>query len=70
MPNVRHPNCKKPLIKVTIVSMKIVVDTNTFLAVALNEPEKPEIIKLTVGHQLIPEVLPFEIGNVLTAMKR
>ena len=52
--------------------MKIVADTNTFLAVALNEPEKSQIIKLTTGHELIaPEVLPFEIGNALTAiMKR
>ena len=51
--------------------MKIVADTNTFLAVALNEPEKLEIIKLTVGHQLFaPEVLPFEIGNALTAMMK
>ena len=51
--------------------MKIVADTNTFLAVALNEPEKPEIIKLTTGHQLIaPEVLLFEIGNALTAMMK
>ena len=51
--------------------MKIVADTNTFLAVALNEPEKSQIIKLTSGHELIaPDVLPFEIGNALTAMMR
>lgn len=52
--------------------MKIVADTNTFLAVALNEPEKSQIIKLTSGYELVaPEVLPFEIGNALTAiMKR
>ncbi len=49
--------------------MKIVADTNTFLAVALDEPEKTQIIRLTVGHDLVaPEVLPFEIGNALTAM--
>lgn len=49
--------------------MKIVADTNTFLAVALNEPEKQGIIALTVGHELIaPEVLPFEIGNALSAL--
>jgi len=49
--------------------MKIVADTNTFIAVALNEPEKEMIIRLTGGHDLIsPEVLPFEIGNALTAM--
>jgi predicted nucleic acid-binding protein len=49
--------------------MKIIADTNTFIAVALNEPEKELIISLTEGHDLVaPEVLPFEIGNALTAM--
>jgi predicted nucleic acid-binding protein len=49
--------------------MKIVADTNTFIAVALNEPEKKSVISLTEGHDLVaPEVLPFEIGNALTAM--
>ena len=49
--------------------MKIVADTNTFIAVALEEPEKKQIIRFTVGKELVaPEVLPFEIGNALTAM--
>ena len=49
--------------------MKIVADTNTFLATALNEPEKEAIISLTAGHELVaPEVLHFEIGNALSAM--
>lgn len=49
--------------------MKIIADTNIFVAVALNEPEKKIIINLTEGHDLVaPEVLPFEIGNALTAM--
>jgi len=51
--------------------MKIIADTNTFIAVALNEPEKDMIIRLTEGHELLaPEVLPFEIGNALTAMMK
>jgi len=51
--------------------MQIVADTNIFLAVALDEPEKPAIIDLTVGHKLVaPAVLPYEIGNALTAMMR
>jgi predicted nucleic acid-binding protein len=51
--------------------MKIVADTNAFLAVALNEPERDRIIRLTAGHALVaPEVLPFEIGNSLTAMMK
>ena len=55
----------------TIVLMKIIADTNTFIAVALNEPEKGKIIRLTEGHNLIaPDVLPFEIGNALTAMMK
>jgi predicted nucleic acid-binding protein len=51
--------------------MKIIADTNTFIAVALNEPEKAKIIQLTEGHELIaPDVLPFEVGNALTAMMK
>jgi predicted nucleic acid-binding protein len=49
--------------------MKIVADTNTFIAVALNEPERQSVVSLTEEHDLIaPEVLPFEIGNALAAM--
>ena len=51
--------------------MKIIADTNTFIAVALNEPEKGKIIELTEGHDLIaPDVLPSEIGNALAAMMK
>jgi len=49
--------------------MKIVADTSTFLAVTLYEPERDGIIELTLGHDLVaPDVLPFEIGNALSAM--
>ncbi len=49
--------------------MKIIADTNTFLAVTLYEPERDSIIRLTVGHDLVaPDILPFEIGNALSAM--
>ena len=49
--------------------MKIIADTNTFLAVTLYEPERDEIIRLTLGHELVaPDVLPFEIGNALSAL--
>jgi len=49
--------------------MKITADTNTFLAVTLYEPERDKIINLTLGHDLIaPDILPFEIGNALSAM--
>jgi predicted nucleic acid-binding protein len=51
--------------------MKITADTNTFIAVALNEPEKHKIIQLSEGCDLAaPDVLPFEIGNALTAMTK
>jgi len=51
--------------------MKIVADTNAFLAVALEEPEKGVLIALTAGHELVaPEVLPFEVGNALTTLMR
>ena len=49
--------------------MDIVADTNTFLATALDEPEKQRIIELTSGSNIIsPEILPYEIGNALTAL--
>ncbi len=39
-----------------------------FLAVALNGPEK-KIIRLSAGDELIaPAILPFEVGNALSAM--
>ena len=51
--------------------MKIIADSNTFIAVALNEPEKDNIIQLTKGCDLAaPDVLPFEIANALTAMMK
>lgn len=49
--------------------MEIVADTNIFLAVALNEPEKDRIIQMTVdASAMAPEILPYEIGNALSAM--
>jgi predicted nucleic acid-binding protein len=51
--------------------MKIVVDTNTFLAVSLDEPEKGWLIEATDGHDLVaPAVLPYEIGNALSSLVR
>lgn len=49
--------------------MDVVADTNIFLAVALNEPEKSRIIDLTTTAQVTaPVILPYEIGNALSAM--
>lgn len=49
--------------------MNIIADTNILLAIALNEPEKDRIVELTVDASAIaPEILPYEIGNALSAM--
>jgi predicted nucleic acid-binding protein len=51
--------------------MKVVADTNTFLAVALNEPERQWLIEVTAEHQLVaPAVLPYEIANAISALIR
>jgi predicted nucleic acid-binding protein len=51
--------------------MKIVTDSNIFIAVALDEPERDSIICVTEGHDLVaPEVLPFEVGNALIALMK
>ncbi len=49
--------------------MKYLADTNIFLAVALDEPEKPWLVKITHGASLVaPSVLPYEVGNALSAL--
>ncbi len=49
--------------------MSLISDTNIFLAVVLDEPEKDYIIELTSGADVVaPEILPYEIGNALSAM--
>ena len=49
--------------------MKYVADTNTLLAVAMNEPEKAWLVDVTEGCGLTaPAVLPYEVGNALSAL--
>jgi len=49
--------------------MDLIVDTNIFLAIALNEPEKADIINVSSGYDAAsPEILMYEIGNALSAM--
>ncbi|MDQ6963387.1 MAG: hypothetical protein Q9M13_00540 [Mariprofundales bacterium] len=49
--------------------MNLVSDTNIFLTVALDEPEKANIIQLTSkANTISSEILPYEIGNALSAM--
>lgn len=51
--------------------MDIISDTNIFLAVALDEPEKEKIINLTSNcHATAPNILPYELGNALVAMTK
>ncbi|WP_286292552.1 type II toxin-antitoxin system VapC family toxin [Methylomarinovum tepidoasis] len=53
------------------MSGRIVADTSVFLAVALAEPERDWIVEVTADCTVLaPEVLPFEIGNALSAMVR
>ena len=48
--------------------MKIIADTSIFLATVLSEPEKAAVITVTLGCELAaPEILPYEIGNALSA---
>ena len=49
--------------------MNIIADTNIFIAIALNQPEKHLIVDLTKEAKVFsPEILPYEIGNALSAM--
>lgn len=49
--------------------MTIVADTTIFLAVALDGPEKRAIVDATTaGDIAAPEILPYEVGNALSAM--
>lgn len=51
--------------------MEIVADASAFLAVVLDEANRKWVIDKTSGLSLIsPEVLPYEIANALTAMKK
>lgn len=51
--------------------MEIVADASVFLAVILNESDRDWIIHKTTGKGIVsPEVLPYEIGNALIAVRK
>jgi len=51
--------------------MKMVADTNVFMAVALGEPERDSIVTATRGAERIaPDIIPCEIGNALSSLFR
>jgi predicted nucleic acid-binding protein len=55
----------------TTKGMEIVSDASAFLAVVLDEEDRKWVIEKTSGSTLIsPEVLPYEISNALTAMRK
>lgn len=51
--------------------MKIIADASAFLAVVLDESDRDWIIEKTLECQIIaPEILPYEIGNALIAVRK
>jgi len=51
--------------------MEIVSDASAFLAVALNEIDRDWVIEKTSGFSIVsPEILPYEIGNALIAVRK
>lgn len=51
--------------------MEIVADASAFLAVVLDESDRGWIIDKTLERHIIsPEILPYEIGNALIAVRK
>ena len=51
--------------------METVADASAFLAIVLNESDREWVIEHTSGRTIVsPEVLPYEIANALTAMRK
>ena len=59
------------LIVTYIVRMDVLLDASALMPVLVDEPEKEQIIKLTRNYDLLtPSIMPYEIGNALTRMKK
>lgn len=51
--------------------MEIVADASAFLAVVLNESDRDWVINKTLGWKIVsPEILPYETGNALIAVRK
>ncbi len=51
--------------------MEIIADASVFLAVVLDKTDRKWVIEKTSGMVLVsPEILPYEISNALSAMKK
>ena len=49
--------------------MEVTVDASVIMAVILNEPSKPGLLRATKGTELVsPPSLPWEVGNALSAL--
>lgn len=52
-------------------NMELVSDASAFLAVALDESDREWVVNKTFGYAIVaPEILPYEIGNALIAIKK
>jgi len=53
------------------VLMNILIDASALMPILINETEKEYIVNKTRGCELsAPSILPYEIGNALTRLKR
>ena len=51
--------------------MNILIDASALMPILINEPEKQFIVDITKNCELlVPAVLPYEIGNALTRLKK
>ena len=51
--------------------MDVLIDASAIMPVLIDEPEKGLIVKLTKNSNLLaPSILPYEIGNALTRLKK
>ena len=51
--------------------MNVLIDASALMPVLVDEPEKEYIINVTRNCELVaPSMLPYEIGNALTRLKR
>jgi len=51
------------------VNVEIVIDTSAILAVIGEQPEKPDLVRLTRGASLVaPASVHWEVGNAMSAM--
>ena len=51
--------------------MDVLIDASALMPILINEPEKEELINATKNCELLaPSILPYEIGNASTRLKR